>query len=598
MKKLKKLLYLLSINERRHTILILVTTLIMALIDMLGVASIMPFIAVLMKPDIIETNYFLKATFEITTSIGIETNQEFLFFLGIIVFLFLIISLLFRAMTTYLQLRFTHHLEFSIGKRLVENYLHQPYSWFLNRNSAEIGKTILSEVGFVIGNGINPLVSIISQFIVVLTLVVLLMVVDPWLTIIVFCVLGLAYSFIFILLKNFLSNIGKQRVKANEGRYLSVIEAFGAAKEIKVGNLEETYTQRFSKPAKNYSIYQALASATSTLPRFVIEAIAFGGLILILLYLMNKSDNLNTALPIISLYAFAGYRLMPALQNIYSASSSLRYLGPALDKLHNDIRSLKSINFDNKKNKIISLKKAITLSNIDYHYPNTSKSIIKNIDLKIPAHTNVGIVGTTGSGKTTIVDIILGLLEPQQGTLEVDGQIINQFNNKIWRKSIGYVPQQIYLSDNTIAANIAFGLNSENINHLAVQRAAKIANLHQFVFNELPAKYNTIIGERGIRLSGGQRQRIGIARALYFNPQVLIFDEATSALDNLTEQAIMETLNNLDKEITTITVAHRLQTVKECKIIFFIENGKLKDQGNFDELSKKNKKFRDMAGMD
>lgn len=598
MQKLKKLLYLLTANEHKRSGLILFATLVMALIDVLGVASIMPFIAVLMGPEIIETNSFLNTAFQISNNIGIKTHQEFLILLGVIVFLFLIISLLVRALTIYMQLRFTHHIEYSIGKRLVENYINQPYSWFLSRNSADIGKTILSEVGFVIGNGINPFISIVSQTLVVITLITLLIFIDPKLTLIVFCVLGLAYSFIFILLKNFLSNIGQQRVKVNGQRYVAVIETFSAAKEIKVGNLEQIYTERFGDPAKKYSIYQSLATATSTLPRFLIEAIAFGGLILILLYLMNKSENLSTVLPIVSLFAFAGYRLMPALQNIYSSLSSLRYLGPALDKLYIDVKSLKLINTDDQKKDEMTFTNSITLNDVNYNYPNTSKRTLKNICLRIPAFTNVGIVGPTGSGKTTTVDIILGLLEAQQGTLQVDGCVINQSNSKVWRRSIGYVPQQIYLSDKTISENIAFGTNPENIDHEAVKRAAKIANLHEFVVNELPKKYETVIGERGIRLSGGQRQRIGIARALYHNPKILIFDEATSALDNQTEKMVMETVHKLNKKITIIIIAHRLKTVKECDTIFIIENGELKDKGNYDELLQTNKTFRELVGID
>ena len=241
--------------------------------------------------------------------------------------------------------------------------------------------------------------------------------------------------------------------------------------------------------------------------------------------------------------------------------------------------------------KKLFLLKKISLNSIDYNYPNSSRIALKNINLEIPVNKTVAIVGATGSGKTTLVDIILGLLEAQKGTLEVDGEVINKQNSKGWLKSIGYVPQSIYLSDDTIANNIAFGINNENINQVDVEKASKIANLHEFVINELPEKYQTSIGERGVRLSGGQRQRIGIARALYHNPNILILDEATSALDNQTEQAVMDAVNNLGKKITIILIAHRLNTVKDCDIIFKLDKGQLIGKGTFKDLIENNKNY-------
>jgi len=243
------------------------------------------------------------------------------------------------------------------------------------------------------------------------------------------------------------------------------------------------------------------------------------------------------------------------------------------------------------------MKKSISLNNIHFNYPNTSISTLKNINLSIPVYNTIGLIGATGCGKTTTVDIILGLLEAQKGTLEVDGKIITQENVRSWQRSIGYVPQQIYLSDDTILANIAFGVDVQDVNLKAVENAAKIANIHNFVTEELTKKYQTKIGERGIRLSGGQRQRIGIARALYHNPKLLILDEATSALDNLTEKAVMDAVHNLGNDITIILIAHRLSTVKKCDTIFLLEKGQLKEQGTFDKLIKVNKQFEKTANL-
>ena len=310
--------------------------------------------------------------------------------------------------------------------------------------------------------------------------------------------------------------------------------------------------------------------------------------------MMAQSGNFGTALPILSLYVFAGYRLMPALQQIYSSFTQLAFIGPSIEKLYEDIKSLKPFN-RNQDQSALSFNKSITLKNVHYNYPNASRTALKDINLIIPIKSTVGLVGATGSGKTTTVDIILGLLEAKKGTLEIDGKIITQQNKRSWQKAIGYVPQHIYLTDDTISANIAFGVEIEDINQEAVEKASKIANLHEFIIDELPKKYQTTIGERGVRLSGGQRQRIGIARALYHNPQVLILDEATSALDNQTEKAVMDAINNLSKNITIILIAHRLSTVKSCDKIFLLEKGELKNKGTFEELIKVNDNFRKSA---
>ena len=306
---------------------------------------------------------------------------------------------------------------------------------------------------------------------------------------------------------------------------------------------------------------------------------------------MSQSGTFNTALPIISLYVFAGYRLMPAAQMIYSAFTQLTFASPSIEKLYYDIKNLNPISIDKDKS-VLPFNKMISLKNICYNYPNSSRTTLKNISLNIFSKDTIGLVGATGSGKTTIVDIILGLLEAQKGTLEIDGQVITKQNTQSWQRSIGYVPQHIYLSDDTVAANIAFGQDPRDIDENKVKKASKIANLHEFVMHELPNQYKTTIGERGVRLSGGQRQRIGIARALYFNPQVLILDEATSALDNLTEKIVMDAVNNLSKHKTIILIAHRLSTVKKCDKIFLLEKGELKNEGTFEELINTNENFR------
>lgn len=591
MRTIRMLLDLLSPPERKHAFLLLSMTLVMALLDMIGVASIMPFMAVLANPEMVEANTIFNAAY---AKMSFTDPSQFLLALGILVFVLLVVSLAFKALVTYAQLRFTLMREYSIGKRLVEGYLYQPYSCFLSRHSADLGKTILSEVGTVIGNAVMPMMTLIAQGAVAIALLMLLILIDPKLALIVGLTLATAYALAFKATQRLLTRLGTERMIANQARFTAVSEAFGASKEVKVGGLEQAYIQRFSGPAQTYARHQATAQVISQLPRFALEAIAFGGMLLVVLYLMAKSGNFASALPIIALYAFAGYRLMPALQQIYGAVTQLRFAGPALDALHADLMSLQPT-YSNPSQEAIPLKQAITLNQIQYRYPNAPLPALSSVSLTIPAKSTVGLVGATGSGKTTTVDLILGLLEAQEGTLAVDGQAITEHNRRAWQRAIGYVPQQIYLADDTVAANIAFGLDAKDIDQAAVERAAKIANLHEFVVNELPHQYQTTVGERGVRLSGGQRQRIGIARALYHNPQVLILDEATSALDNLTEQAVMEAVHNLGHEITIILIAHRLSTVKACDTIFLLEKGELKAQGTFKELTQTNERFRAMA---
>ena len=584
---LKKLLYFLAPLERKRIIFLLLMLFTMALIDTIGVASILPFIGLLSNPDLIETNTILKNTFEFSSKFGVENRQQFLFVFGVMVFILLISSLSFKILAGYVQIYFSRMIEYSVSKRLLERYLKQPYSWFLNRHSADLGKFILSEANNM-SEAINLALELIARIIFITILIALLFFIDPKLTLIVFFSLGGVYIIVFKFTRNFLTRIGEERLKANQSRFTIVSEAFGASKEIKVVGLEQTYINHFSDSAQTYAKHQVSGAVIGTLPRFILEAIAFGGMLLVILYLMDKTGTFANALPIIALYAFASYRLMPAIQQIYYSISQLRFLSPSIDTLYNEFKNLKPFSLD-KSQDVLLLNKAITLNNIHYQYPNASRTTLKDINLNIPAYTTVGFVGTTGSGKTTTADIILGLLEAQQGTLEVDGQVITNKNCRAWQRSIGYVPQHIYVIDDTISANVAFGISEKNINQKAVEHAAKIANLHEFVINELPNKYQTTVGERGIRLSGGQRQRIGIARALYHNPKVLILDEATSALDNLTEQAVMDAVNNLGNNITIIIIAHRLSTLKKCNIIFKFDKGELIKQGTFEKLIEQDK---------
>ena len=590
MQIIKKIISLLSSYERKRAFLLLLLILIMAFLEMIGVASILPFVTVLTNPSVIETNIVLNNIYKVSSTFGIENHQQFLFALGILVFALLILSLTFKALTNYLQIRFIQMLQFNISKRLLERYLSQKYSWFLNRNSADFSKNILVETGIVVGNGVSTLLDLIAKSAVSFALLALLILANPKIAFIVGFCLGSSYLLIYWATKTYISRLGKERFKKNQLVFKSINEAFGAIKEIKMGGLEKIYIKMFSDPAQTIAKNIASSSVVQQLPRFILEAIAFGGIMILILFQMKQTGSFNNALPFISLYAFAGYRLMPALQQIYGTFSKFDFIIPSVNNIHNELLRLKVINLNDDQSKLLFRKK-IDLKNIYFNYPNSSRTVLKNINISITANSTIGFMGATGSGKTTTVDIILGVLEPQKGSLEVDGNVITNHNSRSWQKNIGYVPQFIYLSDNSILSNIAFGLEPNEIDGDAVVKAAKIANLHEFIVDELPDKYQTIVGERGIRLSGGQRQRIGIARALYHSPRVLILDEATNSLDKYTEQAVMEAVNKLGKKMTIILIAHRLNTLKKCDKIYMFDKGEIKSECSYEEMIKLRENF-------
>ena len=589
---LRKLLDLFTPAERKQASRLLVMTVLVAIFEVIGVASILPFISILANPQILETNAILNS---VRSWVGIESSKDFNLLFGLLVFVTLVLSLSFKAITTYLQLRFILISEHNIGRRLVEGYLRQPYAWFLNRHSADLGKTVLSEVSMVASGAIMPMMTLISQALVAFAILVLLVAVDVELALIVSLVLGCAYGLMYMAVSSYLVKIGREHKDANKQRFAAISEVFAAVKEVKLYGLEESYVSRFSRAAKVFAKHHASATVIAQVPRYFLEALAFGGLLLVILYLMASKGDFSEALPIISLYAFAGYRLMPALQQAYASFSQLRFVGPELDGVHAEL-----IGLSGETNVVINstplkLGDSIELRDIYFSYPNTSRYTLENLNLSIPIRSTVALVGATGCGKTTAIDLILGLLKPQKGVLAADGLQITDADMRRWQRVIGYVPQQIYLSDNSIEANIAFGVNTAEIDRTAVEVAAKIANIHNFIVDQLPDGYKTTVGERGARLSGGQRQRIGIARALYHSPQVLIMDEATSALDNITEQAVMEAIHNLSHKITIILIAHRLSTVRECDLICLMENGKVVAQGDFDHLLNECKEFQVLA---
>lgn len=599
----KKLFSLLDRRERRRGAIVFAVLILVALVEMLGVASIMPFIAMLSNPEVVETNPYLSYIYE---SLGFGERSDFLFFLGLVFFALLIGSLMLKAVGLWAQLRFSQNRNYAWSARLIRGYLNQPYEWFLNRHSADLGTSILAEVAQVVNGVLFPAMQVIAQSLVAILLMALLVSVDPLLAAAMGLGLGGTYFAISAVLRRRLRRLGAERRVANHARFHVVQEAFTGIKEVKIGGLEEVLVDRFVRPAQTVASRNISAQLYGQLPSFAMQGLLFGGMLLVLLYLMAERGGFQDALPVIALYAFGGYRLMPALQNIYQGIAQIRVTEAPLNALCEDFRTLQTDRKEpGSRDKAggtadrpwrLELDDRLELDAVSYSYPSASRPALDGVNITVPARTMVGLVGATGSGKTSCVDIMLGLLVPTEGTLRVDGVPIEGDTVRNWQRSLGYVPQQIFLSDDTVAGNIAFGLPKHRIDLAAVERAAKVANLHEFVMSELPDGYRTKVGERGVRLSGGQRQRIGIARALYHDPSVLILDEATSALDNLTEQAVMEAVRNLGSRKTVIMIAHRLTTVENCDRIFLLERGRVVESGTYDELVARNEQFRAMAG--
>ena len=589
-----KLFDLLDHRERLRFYQLLVLIILMGLLDMAGVASILPFLAVVSNPEMVATNSYLSALYTLS---GFETNQAFLILLGGLVFAFVIFSLAFKTLTLYAIARFSQMRNHSISTGLLASYLSQPYVWFLNRHSADLGKSVLAEVQSLVTGVLIPAMRLLAQSVSMSFLVVLLIVVNPSVALTAATGLGGAYVVIFLTVRRYLMRIGKTRLVANKARFQIAQEVTGGIKEVKLMGLEAAYLARFRQPSRLMATTTANAQIVGELPRHLLEGIAFGGMIaLIMTLLLRDGGNLADTLPVLGVFAFAALRMFPAVQQIYHSLTLMRSNGMVLDSIHRDIMAMqKAPEGAAPATAKLHLRQKLDLEGVHYAYPNAETSALKGLSLSIKANTTVGIVGGTGAGKTTAVDLMLGLLEPQTGELRVDGVVIGPANLRAWQNSVGYVAQQIFLIDDSVAANIAFGIPPEAIDMAAVERAARVANLHDFVMSDLSQGYQTAVGERGVRLSGGQRQRIGIARALYHDPDVLLLDEATSALDNVTERAVMEAVHNLGHDKTIIMIAHRLTTVRDCDMIFLLENGQLAAQGRYDDLVRDNETFRRMA---
>ena len=591
----RKVLELLTAQERRRYFLKIGLGVVIAALEIVNLASVMPFLAVLANPDVIQSNAYLAAVYRWS---GAENDRTFLTMIGVALVCLIIASQSIRVLISYQMIRFTQMCSYALSMRLIKRYLAQPYVWFLRNNTVDLRRTVMQEVPQTVATVVKPSIQIVAQGFVIVSLTVVLFVVDPVATAVVTTVMVVMYGGLLFFTRPVLSRLGKQRVANNAHRVMLSSEAFESIKPIKLSRLERHFSALYSKYSKSFHDSFSKHFTISELPKYMLNIIMYGGIIIFILFMLSRSDgNFAAIVPTLGLYAVAAARMFPASQAIYLSLNQMKASNAALDLVLGEFRRTEATAtaLTESRPEPLRMTRSLTLHDVAFRFPGAAEPVLNGLDLAIAANTTVGIVGGTGAGKTTTVDIILGLLTPDRGTVRVDDTVLTPETVVRWQQRIGYVPQSIVLLDASIRANIAFGVPPQEIDDAAVERAARAAELHDFVINDLPDAYQTKVGRNGVRLSGGQRQRIGIARALYHDPDLLVLDEATSALDNITERQIIDSIQTLKSNKTIIMIAHRLTTVRQCDTIFLMEKGRVLAGGTYDTLYGSDKAFRQLV---
>ncbi len=594
MNVVRKSLKLMNRREKRTGVLLLGLTVLKGISETAGVASILPFLSIVGQPELIESNAYVSRIYQ---AFGFTSVNKFLFALGIVVVFVLAVSTILKVTTVYATNRWIQMRGFSLARKIMESYLKQSYSYFLTRNTSRMASLILAEAQTIATGIYRPIFETFNAAITFALISSLLLWANPLITITSILAIGTSYLLLYIFLRGFIKHKGEVIIASNQSRYRRVNETFIGIKQVKLSGLESFSLALFSKPAKDAAQAKAISATLSLVPKFGLEVVAFGGIVVLTLVLFKQSDgSIEESLPLLVLYALAGYRLLPVFQTTYRSVLTLRVSIPSLDRVLEDLNDAAGL-ADLPRSKIdpIPLKNSIRLNSVCYAYPETAATGLQKIDLEIRKGESVGIAGTTGAGKTTLVDVLLGLLEIKDGSIFIDETRLDSSNVRNWQASIGYVPQEIFLSDASVAENIAMGIQESQISAEKLERAARAARLYDFVTNDLPNGFQTNVGQQGVRLSGGQRQRLGIARALYNDPQVIVFDEATSALDNTTERELISEISQMSRERTIIMIAHRLSTIKDCDHIVILDRGTIIGKGTYEELVERNSKFREMV---
>ena len=580
---------LLNRRERRRFAVLVAMTCVAGLLDALGIASLLPFLALVANPGMVETNPALSW---LSGALGDPAPNDLLAAVGILVLVAVAVGLTARAAAFYALTRFVRMRELTLGRQLLARYLARPYAWFLGRHSADLGKSLLSEVQQVVAGPFDAAIRLIANAVVALFIVLVLVAVDPYAALGAALIVGggvrdrqpaparadpparaRAHPRQPRALPGHARGAGRHQGRQDPRPGADLPRALRGARE----------PARPHPGARHHHRRDAALRAGGHRLRGhdPVRDLAPEG----------EDGSLESALPALGAYAFAGVRLFPAMQDIFRATTRLRFGAPALSALREELSGPAPLPPEAQEGPPMPLRDRITIEDVSFAYPGAEGTALSELSLEIEAGSVVGIVGSTGAGKSTLVDLILGLLEPDEGEIAADGVVLRGEVLRRWRRSIGYVPQTIFLTDDTVAANVAFGLAPEEIDMDRVAEAVRQAQLDEVVA-ALPGGLMTPVGERGARLSGGQRQRVGIARALYREPPVLVFDEATSALDTVTERALMRTIGALAGQRTIVMIAHRLSSVRQADRIFLLEHGRLAAAGRYGELVERSAAFR------
>lgn len=572
---LKKINYVLDKKQKIHLILLLIIIFIGAFVELLGVSAILPVVNVATSPETIDQTWYLSW---LKQTLKLEDAGQMLIVLSIILIIIYILKNVYVTIMYNMQYGFIFGNQKKLAVKLMDCYMHQNYLFHVSKNVAELQRNVTSDV-----NGFFTVVLNFLQFLAeisVCVVLVLYLLMQDFVTTMAVAVLLFIFVGLFAgIFKKILGEKGRKNREVNVQVTKWILQSFSGIKEIKVINAEDFFIDNYNKYYSQFATLQRQQSMLTFLPRPVMETVCICGLLLaVILKLTIDSSDIASFIPTLSVFAIAAFRMLPSFNRITGYLGGIMFSIPSIDAIYNDLKEveqlLKQKEIIEKIDENMSLTKSIQMEHVSFKYPESDKWILKNANIEIRKNSSVAFIGASGAGKTTAADLILGLLEPEEGHILVDGVDICT-NMAAWHQKIGYIPQTIYLMDDTIKENIAFGVDEANIDETRIQKALKEAQLDEFI-TQLPEGIHTEIGDRGVKLSGGQRQRIGIARALYRNPEVLILDEATSALDNDTEKEVMEAIDSLHGTRTLIVIAHRLTTIQNCDEIYEVGNGKFK----------------------
>ena len=578
LKILKKMNRLLDAKQKRLMVLIVFLMLIGGILESLSISVVIPVIEVLLDPDAVVNNKYMAWLYN---TLHLQSITQFTIVMMLALIGAFVLKNLFLFLQSVVQLKFVYTNQFATSRKMMINFMNRPYEYYLNADTAVIQRSITSDVNNMYGLILSSL-QLVSEAVVFACLVAVLLVVDAKMIMTIAALLIVVLFLIKVVIKPIMVKAGQENQDYYSGLFKWIEQSVMGIKEIKIANKEQYFINEYAKCGFGYVSAVQRYNLYNSTPRLLIETVCIAGLVLYMLVVMLQGASVTEMMPQLTTFGLAAMRLIPSANRINNYLTSISYFEPFFmgvsDNLQEDIHD-DSIEYDvaayehAKEVVKMDIKKEIVLQDITYKYPNTETLIFNHADMNIPIGAAIGIVGTSGSGKTTIVDVMLGLLNLQTGKIMADGVDV-QTNYEGWLKNIGYIPQTIFMIDSTIRKNVAFGFADEDIDDERVWEVLKEAQLDEFV-RGLPEGLDTGIGERGIRISGGQRQRIGIARALYEDPEVLVLDEATSALDNDTEAAIMDSINRLHGKKTLVIIAHRLQTIEKCDMVFRVENGKI-----------------------